>query len=564
MIGKSITLIKETISDLKYVAVLVLTAVLVASWIYSYPGTFSCYYRSNDCDFCYLMSAVRLLSGMTSEFVYHPGFSFSQLLAVFYDVLSRLHIISLREVSYSALLESPDLFGYLRVLIWAGWLFDALIYAANGLLVYRIVTHLSRNRLAGFFAGMLSLLSFSTYLFVYKIRPELLSMVLGLASVYVLIRSLEVGDSRWFISAFVFANVLFFQAMMAKILVIPLAMFLLIPLVMLKAPAMEKILSRQLVVLLIVAVLLFPGTYVLYGGFRQITESKIGLIRLVPAMALVGVFMVALLRHWKHETNPWQVGWVATVLKSGAVLLLLFVVGMETSAHISLLPSLYFVKSVSRDAVENVTPAYESFLNFEQFIRYGSSIDKKLVYTNPGQSLDLGFVQTTFFYLVSNRWLELGFIAVVSLWLRKKNTSSVDWALYFPVMGIVLISFSAIRFIYYNYYAYEEIPIIIGVAICMGRVLDEMAVSPGGLRKNIIRASLIVLTSGMIVLRLVFLANMGEKFSICVYNGGAMLQKDMVCLCDNFAARSGLRDVIQQNTGLPCREALIKGMNLTP
>lgn len=75
-----ITALKKIFNDLKYVIVLILTAAFVIAWIYTYPVTFSCYYRTNDCDFCYAMSAVRLLSGMPSNFVYHPGFSFSQIL----------------------------------------------------------------------------------------------------------------------------------------------------------------------------------------------------------------------------------------------------------------------------------------------------------------------------------------------------------------------------------------------------------------------------------------------------------------------------------------------------
>ena len=553
----------EVVFKFKYSIVLFLGAASVAARIYLYPGTLSCYYRFNDCDFCYLMSAVRLLSGMPITYLDHPGYPMSQLLALFYDVMARLHIFSLPGVNYDALASSPNLFGYLRVLVWSGWFFNALLFLLMGFIVYQFVYYFSKKQLIGLFAGVAIYLSFSTYQFIYKIRPELLSMVLGMSSLYLLIRSMDMEDDRWFVLTFVSSIVLLVQATLTKIILIPLSLFLLIPIILMRGKGILKVSRGGLIGLGILNILLFPSTYGLfYWGLQGITDSKIFLVRLIPIIYLIVPLFISFLRYWRHEPIKLQPGWILIILKNSLMFFLLFTAGFEVSVQLSLLPSLYWAKDF-HGIFENTMSAYRAYTNFELFILLGANgFNPQLIHSNFWQSIDWNFLQIPLSYLVSNRWLEISFIFIVCIIFWKKYKAHFVWSLFFLVLGIFLICFSSLRALEPQYRLYEEVPIIISAAICMGCLLDEIRRSGPGLQKKFVQIPLLaIIILGMFVLRMMPLINIDSQLA-CPYNFGNGVEGNLVCLCDPYGNSVGLKSIIEDRTGLTCREAVIEEFGL--
>ncbi len=562
-------IVKSTTKDIKYFVILFLGAALVIARIYLYPGALSCYYRFNDCDFCYVMSAVRLLSGLPISYLDHPGYPFSQLLAAFYNILAGLHVFSLPEVSYESLVNSHNLFGYLQILVWSGWVFNSLLFFINGLIVYKFVSYFSSSRIIGLFAGIVSYLSYSTYQFIYKIRPELLSMLLGLISLYLLIRSMDMlEDNRWFVLTFISSIVFFVQATLTKILLIPLCFFLLISIVFMKGMAFAKISKLMLIRLVLFVVFLFPSTYALfYWGLQYIFNSKIFLVRLIPLFFVITPMLIALFRYWKHVSIKLQSGWLRIILKNSLFFFLLFSAGLEISVQVSLFPSLFWMKNVtgilsSENIFYNTMSAYRAYTNFDLFVQYAPSLNSRMIYSSVWQSIDWHFLQLSLSYLVSNLWLEISFITITYILLWRKYTTQLIASLYFIALGILLINFSSLRNIEQQYQLYADVPIIISVGICMGCLLTEIRKPDINFQKRFIQTPLLtIVILGMLVFRLIPLINISSQLA-CPHKYGNSLEGNLVCLCDAYGGSIGLKDIVENRTGLSCQDAIIKEFNL--
>ena len=61
----------------------------------------------------------------------------------------------------------------------------------------------------------------------------------------------------------------------------------------------------------------------------------------------------------------------------------------------------------------------------------------------------------------------------------------------------------------------------------------------------------------MFVLRMMPLINIDSQLA-CPYNFGNGVEGNLVCLCDPYGNSVGLKSIIEDRTGLTCREAVIE------
>ena len=328
------------------IAVLV-SAIAVVVFVSSASGFFDCYWRNADPDIWYSAAALRFLDGMGTAFVEHPGLFLIQLLGWFYTVAAKAGIVS--EASWHSFAAGPDPLLRLGEYIIAGWLFSSLIYVLIVFAVFQFARFLTGSNVLGFVAAALAMFASSNTYFLARVRPEALSALFGIASLFFMFKAIHALRFRLFAVYCVVSGTLLFCSVLTKLNALPLLVFLpLVSLLKLDTP-MDRLSSRSTKIALMHAfainLLIAPLTIELVKSWIPITVKEATLSKIFYCVVVLAVFVIGYVRLWLREEKHSRTLLKRALLQAG-VCLLLFSIGYQLTAGLSLIhpePKAYIV-----------------------------------------------------------------------------------------------------------------------------------------------------------------------------------------------------------------------------
>ncbi len=199
---------------------MVASLVITFNYIYSSPGLGECGWRNIDPDFFLSVGALRWLENLRSGVVVDPGYTYIQLLGWFYHIQRNIGDHALPTFGELAGLLNPisDLSSYIVI----GWRFNFLVISALAIMMFKLAKQLSGSTMVGFLAFALTLLTRSSINFLWVMRPDALSALFGIGSLFCVLGALRSGKLGEFAGYGVAGGTLLWLGLLTKLNLIPL------------------------------------------------------------------------------------------------------------------------------------------------------------------------------------------------------------------------------------------------------------------------------------------------------------------------------------------------------
>ena len=284
---------------------------------------------------------------MGTAFVEHPGLFLIQLLGWFYTVAAKAGIVS--EASWHSFAAGPDPLLRLGEYIIAGWLFSSLIYVLIVFAVFQFARFLTGSNVLGFVAAALAMFASSNTYFLARVRPEALSALFGIASLFFMFKAIHALRFRLFAVYCVVSGTLLFCSVLTKLNALPLLVFLpLVSLLKLDTP-MDRLSSRSTKIALVhafaVNLLMAPLTIEVMKTWVFVTIGEYMLSKVFYPLLFLAVFAIGYVRLWMRG-GIYAGALRGRALLQSAVCLLLFSLGYQLAAGLSLVRprlNIYFI-----------------------------------------------------------------------------------------------------------------------------------------------------------------------------------------------------------------------------
>jgi hypothetical protein len=526
----------------------------IMSYVYSRPATFDCYWRYEDCDFCYVVGALRLLDGdRRSGFIEHPGYSLMQVLGWEYAVLTEVGF--LKEASFAKLTANPDPLGYLKKYVVAGWGLGALVYVATTVLAFLFSRTLSGSQIGGLLGATLAAWSLAAWQFIDKIRPEAMSALLGVSALFAVTQCVRVRSYLLFLFYGLVGATLLSLSVITKInaavllLVVPAALLL----------ADETALDRAangalrwtLVVLGMVNLLwIVPLILTILLKYQVLGLSAI--IWKAVAVSVLGIFpfLVNMLRlYLLGRKSSVELRWISVFRKSAAWSLM-FLTGWLGAVVIGLIHP----RLSSRSLSEGIGP------DLVRSLVLIISPDTNVMYVTDGGSFltaAAGVGKSLAGYYSVGLVAEVGLLGLL-VWLSWRRSSKAGMVGFLLVTSMAMAAFSSLRGMLDRYAVYEELPRILAVATSVGIWRDVVEVQGGVARLaklvfGVLMGIVLVVTIGDSVKGMMSIKDgKGCPSWVEVAKGGG-------CVCNEYyAGNTGMKEMIESHYGDKCAEAVAK------
>ncbi len=532
------------LSTLRSLLVVGLLAVASAAFLYNAPQLTECFWRAEDCDFCYATTALRWLDGLRIGYIDHPGYSVAQVMGWFFLAAESLGFIE--EASFAALAADPDPLFRIKAYVFAGWALGFCVYLFVSLLVTVFIRRLSGVAAAGLAAGLLAASSASLLLFAINIRPEGLSLAFGLLSI--LLAAVASRTDRWwvFCAALEASGAALGVALLAKTQVLPLlalvpgALLLERDLAIDRATRAERRRAGSIVALASLGMLL-PSASLLrpWEPFRTKGFWTLGLALTV----VLSTVCIPVLRRlfYRQPAGPRRLA------ADGLLLTGLWILGLQLA-----IPAAFIHP---RPDLRASFSAMAADVGYSMLLITDPGINARKFMTAPDVGALVDQARATATWYVTERWSEISIVAMTVIALRRRFSPERRWAFYFWLVGVVLLFESSLRSIADFYIAYEEIPTILALGMCFAVWWGYARDSRKSDRARTILSTICVTAAvGLVVLRAVgayhYRQALGCPELLAVSASGA-------CICNPvYAVRTGLKPVIEAQYNLPCLEAV--------
>ncbi len=537
----------------------------VIGFAFSRPGVFACFWRNEDCDFCYAVAALRFANGtISSGLIEHPGYPLIQLLSWFYMILSRLGMLD--GASYAALAADPDPLLRIKAYVTASWFLSALIYLAIVLLVYQFARMLADSNVVGFAFGTIAAVSPSIWQFILKTRPELLSALLGFASMFFMFRAGRAGGYRAHLTFLLAASVLLPLSILTKLNAIPFLALTPLALLFDQDTPVDRLTAkdarRTLFVLLaanflwvvpVMFLLLRPGIVAslhLLGDKAFSVFLKSAWTRAFLIFLVFYPFFVSAARRVLQTRGRFSMTDAKRTAVHGAIYLLLSAIGWQLAIGLGFLhPQLSpqsIVSSVLPDLSKTVFLIFSPATNF-QYLANGNLT---------GASLANVVAEVINYYLPA-RLLEVVIVGITWIAFRKNYRREVIVAILLLASSVLMATVSSFRGLPDRYLLYEEIPRLLAAAICIGLVIKHaLTMNVRAFRLKL--AFFMFLSAAYLVLALSMrVPSLGSIQDGVGCPSIAGMAADGGCICNpHYAQNTGFRVLIEQHYGAVCEEAV--------